>query len=216
MKYKAVVIGVSAGGMKALNTILPELPRHFSLPVIVVIHRHAESDDYLERSLNERCELPVKQADEKEKIQAGSVYFAPPNYHLLVEEDHTFSLSVDQVVNFARPSIDVLFESAAYCYGARVIGVILTGANSDGSQGLKTIKEMGGLAIVQTPESAEVNAMPKAAIAAARPDHILDLQKIGGLLIELARDPEAGRGGDGGRTPGRPRGVRLDERDGDE
>ncbi len=192
MKYKAVVIGVSAGGMNALNTILPQLPESFSLSVVIAIHRHPNSDDYLERSMNHRCELPVKQADEKEKILSGSVYFAPPNYHLLIEDDHTFSLTVDQAVNYARPSIDVLFESAAYAYGSRLIGVVLTGANSDGSQGLKTIKEMGGLAIVQTPESAEVAAMPKAAISIARPDHILDLEGIGSLLMELDRE----KGGD--------------------
>ncbi len=137
--------------------------------------------------MNHRCELPVKQADEKEKILQGSVYFAPPNYHLLVEDDHTFSLTVDPAVNYARPSIDVLFETAASAYGSRLIGVILTGANSDGSLGLKKIKEMGGLTIVQAPESAEVDAMPKAAISAVRPDHVLDLEGVGSLLMDLDR-----------------------------
>ncbi len=200
MKYKTVVIGASAGGMKALNAILPELPGSFSLSVIVAVHRHPNSDDYLERSMDQRCELPVKQADEKERILPGAVYFAPPNYHLLIEDDHTFSLTVDQAVNYARPSIDVLFESAAHAYGSRLIGVILTGANSDGGQGLTTIKEMGGLAIVQTPESAEMEAMPRAAIAAAAPDHVLDLEGIGSLLIELDRRKGAVRGGKTERT----------------
>lgn len=180
--YAAVVIGVSAGGMKALDTILPRLPADFKLPVIVVSHRHRNSDDYLEQHMNELCALPVKQADEKEKIIPGVIYFAPPNYHLLVEDDRTFSLSVDAPVNYARPSIDVLFESALAVFGAGLVGIVLTGANNDGSRGLKKIKQAGGLTIAQDPACAEVPHMPRAAIAAAGPDLVLSLEKIGELL----------------------------------
>ncbi len=184
-KYKAVVIGVSAGGAKALKTILKGLPSDFAFSVIIVVHRHSDSDDYLERSLNSECKIRVKQADEKENIKSGVVYFAPPNYHLLIEDDNTFSMSLERDVNYARPAIDVLFESAAYVYGPELIGIILTGANNDGSQGLKKIKKMGGLTIVQRPETAEVEDMPRAAIAAVEPDHILPLEEIGPFLTNL-------------------------------
>ncbi len=189
-KYKAVVIGVSAGGAKALKTILPGLPSDFAFSVIIVIHRHSDSDDYLERSLNSECRIRVKQADEKKNIKNGVVYFAPPNYHLLIEDDNTFSMSLEGAVNYARPAIDVLFESAAYVYGPELIGIVLTGANNDGSQGLKKIKKMGGLAIVQAPETAEVGDMPRAAIAAVEPDYILPLKEIGPFLMDLNLEEE--------------------------
>ncbi len=184
-KCKAVVIGVSAGGMKALKTILLSLPSDFAYSIIIVAHRHSDSDDYLEQSLNSEGEIRVKQADEKEDISGGVVYIAPPNYHLLIEDDHTFSMSVEKAVNYARPSIDVMFESAAYVYGRELIGIILTGANNDGSAGLKKIKKMGGLAIVQAPETAEAGDMPRAAIAAVEPDYILPLEEIGPFLRDL-------------------------------
>lgn len=186
MKYEAIVIGVSAGGMEALSTILPYLPAGIAIPLIVVQHQLSTSDDFLAGYLNERCNLEVKQADEKESIEQGVIYFAPPGYHLMIEEDRTFSLTTDPSINFARPSIDVLFETAADVYGAKLVGVVLTGANTDGSQGLKKIKELGGLAIVQNPETAEVDTMPKAAIAATKIDHILPLEKIGPFICKLA------------------------------
>ncbi len=184
-KYKAVVIGVSAGGLKAVKTVLPNLPADFALSVIIAMHRHADSDDYVEQSLGSECNIHVKQADEKESIRKGVAYFAPPNYHLLIEDDKTFSLSVEGAVNYARPSIDVLFESAAYVYGRELVGIVLTGANNDGSQGLKKIKDSGGLVIVQKPETAEFDDMPRAAIAAAGSDHILLLEEIGDFLKKL-------------------------------
>lgn len=184
-KYKVIVIGVSTGGTKALKTILSVLPSKFALSVIIIMHRHKETDGYLERLLDNECKMQVKQADEKEEIKAGVVYVAPPNYHLLIEDDGTFSLSVEGVVNYARPSVDVVFESAAGVYGQGLIGVILTGANKDGSQGLKKIKEAGGLVIVQAPETSEVAEMPRAAIAAVKPDYVLPLEKIGPLLRKL-------------------------------
>ena len=184
-KYKVIVIGVSAGGIKALKTILSVLPSKFALSVIIVMHRHKDTDGYLERLLDNECKMRVKQADEKEEIKAGVVYVAPPNYHLLIEDDGTFSMSVAGAVNYARPSVDVVFESAAEVYGKGLIGVVLTGANKDGSQGLKKIKEAGGLAIVQIPETSEVSDMPRAAIAVVKPDYVLSLEEIGPLLRKL-------------------------------
>ncbi len=184
-KYKVIVIGVSTGGIKALKTILSDLPSKFTLSVIIVMHRHKDADGYLERLLDNECKMRVKQADEKEEIKAGVVYVAPPNYHLLIEDDGVFSMSVEGAVNYARPSVDVVFESAAEVYGKGLIGVVLTGANKDGSQGLKIIKEAGGLAIVQIPETSEVSDMPRAAIAAVKPDYVLSLEKIGPLLRKL-------------------------------
>lgn len=183
-KYK-VVIGVSTGGLKVIKAILSVLPSEFALSIIIVMHRHKETDGYLERSLNDECKMQVKQADEKEEIKAGIVYVAPPNYHLLIEDDGTFSMSVEGPVNYARPSVDVVFESAAEVYGEGLIGVILTGANKDGSRGLKMIKKSGGLTIVQTPETSEAAEMSKSAMEAVKPDYVLPLIEIGRLLRKL-------------------------------
>ncbi|MCP5105787.1 MAG: chemotaxis protein CheB [bacterium] len=188
MNYRAVVFGASAGGMKAFETILPQLPAGFAFSVIVVMHRHPDADDFLERLLDGQCPLPVKQAVQGETVKPGTVYFSPPGRHLLIGVDRIFSLSSDAPVNYARPSIDVLFESAADVYGAGLIGIVLTGANNDGSLGLKKIKGKGGLAVVQEPTSAEVVQMPKAAIAAADPHHILPLEKIAPFLCSLLPD----------------------------
>ncbi len=184
-KYKVIVIGASTGGLKALKAILSVLPSEFALAVIIVMHRHKDTDGYLEQTLDNECKMHVKQADEKEEIKAGVVYVAPPNYHLLIEDDGTFSMSVEGAVNYARPSVDVVFESASEVYGKGLIGVILTGANKDGSLGLKKIKESGGLAIVQTPETSEAEEMPRAAIASVSPDYVLPLDEIGQLLRKL-------------------------------
>jgi two-component system chemotaxis response regulator CheB len=184
-KYKAVVMGVSAGGLRALNEMLPNLPADLPYTIITVIHRAPDADDYLERSLNAGCHLRVKQAEDKEKVMPGTVYFAPPNFHLLVEDDWSLSLSVDGPVNYARPSIDVLFESAADAYGPALAGIILTGANTDGSKGLSKIQKMGGLVVVQDPATAEVPAMPLAAIAAVKEPIILPLHKMAFFLKSL-------------------------------
>lgn len=185
MKLRAVVMGASAGGMVALATLLSCLPEHFSLPIAVVQHLSPNSGNYLVKYLDERCNLLVKEAEEKERLLAGCVYVAPPNYHLLVEDDETFSLTMDERVNFSRPAIDVLFETAAEVYRDGLVGVILTGANKDGSSGLKRIKELGGIALVQDPADAEVVEMPRAAIAATIADYILPLDKMGKILCEL-------------------------------
>jgi two-component system, chemotaxis family, protein-glutamate methylesterase/glutaminase len=183
--YEAIVIGVSAGGLRALKTLLSFLPTDFSLPVIVVQHIGQSSDGYWIEELNKVCALNVKEADEKEKIVKGNVYTAPPGYHLLVETDHTFSFSVDERVNYARPSVDVLFESAARAYKNKLIGIILTGSNKDGAAGMKKIKEQGGIAIVQNPITAEAPEMPRAAIMATGVDYILSLEKITEILLQL-------------------------------
>jgi len=185
-KYKAIVIGVSAGGMAALTKLLPMLPEKFSLPVIIVQHLHPSQGEFYTHYFNERSSLTVKEADEKENIRSGHIYFAPPNYHLLVEEDRTFSLSSDERVNYSRPSIDVLFESAVDAYCSGLIGIILTGANNDGAHGLRLIKKRKGLAIVQSPSDAASPFMPRAAIDAAKPDYILPLEDIGKLLLRIA------------------------------
>lgn len=187
MKYSAVVIGVSAGGMNALGEILPLLPEDFPLPIIIVQHVSPQSDNYMIRHFNKLSKIEVKEADEKEQIKPGVAYFAPPNYHLLVEEDFTFSLSTEGRVNFSRPSIDVLFESALDAYCSNLIGIILTGANNDGSKGLKKIKDCGGLAIVQDPDDAEVSAMPEAALRTTKVDHVLKVSRIAAFLISLVK-----------------------------
>lgn len=185
MQYKAIVIGASAGGMEAIRSILINLPLKFEVPIVIVQHLSPNSNGYLIEYLNKECKLTVKEAEDKEKIVPGYVYIAPPNYHVLIENDTTLSLSVEEKVNYARPSIDVLFETAADAYGSELIGIILTGANNDGSKGLRKIKERGGLAIVQDPDTAEINSMPKAAIQLTDVDYILSIDEITKKVIEL-------------------------------
>jgi two-component system chemotaxis response regulator CheB len=184
-RYQAVVIGASAGGTAALQKILPFLPAGFPLPIVIAQHLHPLQDGAAIIHYAGGSALTVKDADEKESIRAGFVYFAPPNYHLLIEDDRTFSLSIDAKVHFTRPSVDVLFESAADAYGAGLIGIVLSGANQDGAEGLLRIKQRGGLTIAQDPQDAEIDYMPKSAIETASPDHILPADGICKLLIEL-------------------------------
>lgn len=185
MKYEAIVIGLSSGGMSAMKAMFSLLPKDFNIPIIVVQHLNARSDSHWIKFLNEKSNLHIKEADEKEKIQPGNIYIAPPNYHLLIEKDKTFSLTIDERVSFARPSIDVLFESAAESYNNKLIGVVLTGSNHDGTNGIKRIKECGGLTIIQDPVTAESSYMPLSAIAAIEPDYILSLANITELLIKI-------------------------------
>ncbi len=184
-QYEAIVIGSSAGGLNALKVLFSGLDDRFSTPLIIVQHISADSENYLIQILNDIRKLQVKEADEKEHPMPGMAYLAPPNYHLLLEPDRTFTLTIDERVNYARPSIDVLFETAAEAYKDKLIGIILTGANNDGSRGLKKIKEFGGLAIVQDPETAEVESMPRAAIMATTVDHIIPLDEIAPFLNSL-------------------------------
>ncbi len=184
-RYTAVVIGTSAGGLQALSTILPALPADFPVPVMVVQHRLATADVSLDELLGDQCSVTVKQAEDKEAPAAASVYIAPPDYHLLIEADRSFSLSVDPPIHFARPAIDVLFETAAEAYGRMLIGIVLTGASRDGAAGLRKITTLGGHAVVQDPATAHSAVMPQAAIAAARVDRILPLDEIAAHLTTL-------------------------------
>jgi two-component system chemotaxis response regulator CheB len=186
-KYQIIVIGGSAGAMAALTKLLPVFPAGYPLPIVIAQHLHPWQDDYHLEHFGAQCALPVQEARDKGPIEAGTIYFAPPNYHLLINDDKTFSLSIDDKVNYARPSIDVLFESAVDVYAPWIVGLILTGANNDGAEGLRLIKERGGVAIVQDPQTAESAYMPKAALAATQVDHVLPLAEIGKLLVELPR-----------------------------
>lgn len=187
MAFEIVVVGMSLGGLRALEVLLAGLPKSFPVPVAVVQHRHKDSDDMLSRSLQPHSALPLKDAEDKEVIVPGRVYFAPADYHLLVEAG-SFALSTEAPVSYARPSIDVLFESAADAYRERVIGVILTGANHDGAQGLAKIKAHGGLTVVQEPATAESRTMPDAAIAAVAIDWIMPLLDIAPFLVNLFQE----------------------------
>lgn len=183
--YRSVVLGTSWGGLNVLKKILSDLPSNFGLSMAVVQHIGPQSDNAWIEILNGLSKVNVKEADEKEAITAGTVYVAPPNYHLLIEPDYSLSLSVDERVNYARPSIDVLFETAAIAYQKHLIGIVLTGTNSDGVKGLKSIKEYGGLTVVQDPDTAEARFMPQAAIEAVLPDHVLSIEGITKLLRDI-------------------------------
>ena len=190
-RYEIVVVGCSMGGMQALQTIFEAVPQDFPLPIAVVQHRYKTSNEGLPAFLRRHAHLKVVDADDKQWVEPGTVYLAPANYHLLVERGE-LSLSVDEAVAYSRPSIDVLFESAADAYGSGVIGVVLTGANSDGARGAARIKKRGGFVIAQDPATAESPAMPQAAIEAARVDRILPLDRIGPFLVELCRNTTHG------------------------
>lgn len=187
MDYEALVIGGSAGGLKALQSILAPLPADFSLPLLVVLHRLPVPDDLLAFTLNEACRLRVKEADQADRIEAGYVYLAPANYHLLVERDKSLSLSIEAKVSYSRPSIDVLFETAAEAYLGGLIGIILSGANHDGTAGLRKIKAKGGLTIAQDPATAESKLMPNSAIRENVVDKILSLTEISSFLRRFSK-----------------------------
>ncbi len=187
-ELQAVVIGASAGAVDALMRLLPALPGGYPLAVIIVVHLPPYCDSTLALLLAARCQIQVKEAEDKEVIQPGTAYIAPPNYHLLVEPDGCLSLSSDEPVLFSRPSIDVLFESAADAFGNAVTGVILTGANPDGAKGLCAVCDAGGLALVQTPASAEASAMPQAALNACPKARAMSIEQLAEVLkTELPR-----------------------------
>ena len=188
--YAAVAIGASSGGLQALEQILSALPGDFPLPIFVVQHLSPKADSFLPNHFDRRCALQIKEAEDKEIPLSGLVYFAPPNYHLLLEFERTMALSTEERVNFSRPAIDILFTTAAEAYREQLIAIILTGASPDGAEGLKRVKECGGLTIVQDPRTAEASIMPKAAIAASQVDHILPLAEIGPLLYSIAAGKE--------------------------
>jgi two-component system chemotaxis response regulator CheB len=186
-----IVVGGSLGGCAALREILRLLPADFSLPIAVVLHRHRESGGLLVPVVQRDCVLPVGEADDKEPIRRGHVYLSPPDYHLLVDQE-AFALSTDDLVNFARPSIDVLFESAAEWKGRQVAAVVLTGSGSDGARGARRVQQSGGLVLVQDPQTAEGPWMPAAAVAAVPGARVLTLAGIADTLIQLARSSSIG------------------------
>lgn len=193
-RFAAAAIGVSAGGLNALSRILPLLHRDLALSVLVVQHLRPDSDSYLVHHLARLSTIRVKEAEDKETVEPGTVYIAPPDYHLLVESDRSLSLSAEERVNFSRPSIDVTFETAAEAFQDQLIGIVLTGANNDGSRGLARIKYFGGMTVVQSPESAEYDIMPCSAIDAVDVDRIIPLDGIARLLNTLALGEIDGEG----------------------
>lgn len=182
---QAIVIGASAGALEALSVILPALPADFDLPVIVVVHIPPDKRSILAELFQAKCRINVVEAEDKEPIRCGTAYFAPPDYHLLVEDNKSLALSSDEPVLFSRPSIDVLFESAADAYGSGLIAIVLTGANQDGAVGLRAVVDAGGTAIVQTPKCAFASAMPLAAIAMCPTAEILSLDAIVSFLQKV-------------------------------
>ncbi|OGQ97164.1 MAG: hypothetical protein A2521_16290 [Deltaproteobacteria bacterium RIFOXYD12_FULL_57_12] len=193
VSYEAVVMGGSAGGFKAYAAILSALPTDFELPVLVVQHLHPGDDGSFARHLARVALHPVIEPCDKERIERRQVYVAPANYHMLVERNGTIALSLEGKVNWSRPSIDALFESAALAFGQRVIAVILSGASIDGAVGMRAIKAAGGLTIAQEPATAEYPVMPQAAIDTGAVDEVLSVEEIGRRLIELgARKSQIG------------------------
>lgn len=177
-RAEAVAVGASAGALEALSALLPNLPADYPLPVFVVVHLPADRESLMAGLLQESCRLAVREAVDKETIAGGTVYIAPPDYHLLIEPDRRLSLSSEEPVLFSRPSIDVLFETAAEAYGSGLVGVVLTGANSDGAAGLRAVCKAGGVGLVQRPDTALAQAMPRAALEACPTASALSLREI--------------------------------------
>ena len=182
---EAVVIGASAGGFEALLAVLKGLPAAYPMPLVVVLHLPESHESKLAELFGYRLALRVREARDKESLAPGTLYFAPSGYHLSIENDHSFSLSCEDRVSYARPSIDVLFASAADAYGKSLAGILLTGANYDGAAGLAGMQVAGALTIVQDPASAEIATMPEAALRRMKPDLILPLAEIASVLLQL-------------------------------
>jgi two-component system chemotaxis response regulator CheB len=184
-KAEAVVIGASAGAIETLSQILPVLPAGYPLPILIVVHLPPDTESLLSDLFASKCKIEVKEAEDKETIRSGVAYFAPPNYHLLVEADGLLSLSSDEPEIFSRPAINVLFESAADVYGSGLVGIILTGASNDGAHGLKAVCEAGGVALVQDPATAAASLMPEAALEACPKAEVMTAEKIVSILGKI-------------------------------
>lgn len=191
MRPQLVAVGTSLGGLNALIELLHRLPSSLPVPIVVVQHRSPAADSGLAALLQDHTALTVEEAEDKQPMSSGTVYLAPPDYHLLIEEPGLLALSTDAPVRSARPSIDVLFETAADAYGPALVGVLLTGASADGAEGLAAIKARGGRAIVQDPSTAECRTMPAAGISATAVDYVLPLEAIGGHLVSLVEGTRA-------------------------
>ena len=183
--FGAIVIGASAGGIAALGTILPALPATFPVPIVTVLHQHPGGSAGWPEYLARQTALAVVEVEDKMPLTAGTIHCAPPGYHLLMEQDGSFALSVDEKVNYSRPSIDLLFSSAADAFGPALIGVILTGANADGAEGLAEIAARGGIAVVQSLQTSDWPAMPAAALQAVPQALVVDLEVMATTLITL-------------------------------
>ena len=192
MTYSIVVVGTSWGGLNALRELVGQLPAGFRVPTVLVQHRHRQSDHLLSTFLQERTQLSVTEVEDKMPIEPGTLFVAPADYHLLIDRD-SFALSTDPPVRYSRPSIDVTFYSAADAYESAAIGVILTGANADGSRGLRRIFDRGGVAIVQDPSTAESATMPSAAIRCVPEARVLAISQIASTLTELTSEKPAER-----------------------
>jgi two-component system chemotaxis response regulator CheB len=182
---KALVIGGSAGSLDVLLKVLPVLDEALTFPIIIVIHRKHGSDSLLPDLLSSKTRLKVKEVEEKELICAGTIYIAPSDYHLLIEQDQTFSFDYSEKINYSRPAIDVTFQTAAEVFKTKLACLLLSGSNSDGVSGLKTVKMWGGLAIIQDPDSAQVSYMPAQAKLHVKIDKILSIENIGEFINSL-------------------------------
>ena len=185
-KYRLLIIGGSAGSLEVLIQLLPSIRQDLAVAIVIILHRK-NVESYLPDLLSEKASWPVKEAEEKEPILPGMIYLAPPDYHLLIEKDETFSLDYSEKVHYSRPAIDVTFEAAAEVYGFSSIGVLLSGANADGTEGIIKIKEAGGLTIVQDPAEATVSYMPQQAIKSLEVDYILNTKQMIDVINNLNR-----------------------------
>ena len=182
----AIVIGTSAGGVEALTRILPSLPATMPIAILIVVHIPRERPSLLTDIFRQKCAMRVEEGIDKADIKPGHIYFAPPDYHMLVDAGPQIALSVDEVIQFSRPSIDVLFESAADVYGKKLLGILLTGGNEDGASGLAYIARCGGMTVLQDPAEAAAPAMPESALKVMTPTHVLRLDEIAALLMTIA------------------------------
>jgi two-component system, chemotaxis family, protein-glutamate methylesterase/glutaminase len=188
-RIDAVVIGASAGGVEALTVLLPALSARLRPPVFIVLHLPRNRPSLLAEIFAKKCAVPVREAEDKEMVAAGTVYFAPNDYHLLVDQGPQLALSADDPVHHSRPSVDVLFESAADIYHDRLLGIILTGANDDGASGLAAVHDTGGVTIVQRPDTARAPHMALSALKLRPADRVLTLNEIAGVLQTLDASP---------------------------
>jgi two-component system chemotaxis response regulator CheB len=182
---KMIAIGGSAGSLQVILKMCEYIKPGFPIPVLLILHRHASFPSPLEELLSLKTDLRVREIEEKDKIEPGYIYTCPPDYHVLVEKDHSFSLDDSEKVNYSRPSIDVVFKSASDIYCENLVAILLSGANADGAEGLRHVKKNGGITVIQNPEEAEVPYMPQEALKRLRPDHVLNTSEITGFLDSL-------------------------------
>ncbi len=187
MLYSIVAIGTSWGGLMAMSKLLSELPAEFPIPIVIVQHRSKDSDRLLSQLLQDATPLTVCEIEDKDLLEPGKVHVAPADYHVMVERGY-LSLTVEEPVRYSRPSIDVMFTSAGDAYGKEAIGIVLTGANEDGSRGLAHIVKRGGKALIQSPKTAEIPIMPEAAVRAVPTAEVLPIPQIGKRLVELSQE----------------------------